>query len=572
MGFLDMFSRRVSPGTPSFGTPADNRSADRQKRLRAYKRTWEAYLAELPDPLVKEGASNDNVKVNPVRAVVNTGVYFLFGQEVKFQVSPDTAEKYGKGASETRDTGKSPKEDSKAEEIKKTPQFLKDLNLCWKRNNKQSFLIGLGLSGAIHGTPFVKFVPNGAGLNNEYPRLVLLDPANVDVEWNPDDCTEVVKYSIEYVTEDPETGKHILRIQEITADKDENDVTYSWTMQDYEHRVEFINSVGYLPAPGEKTPVGPPKTWPYAWAPIEHCQNIELPHVFWGLPDIDETSVQVVESIQRAASSLNKIVRIHASPRLFAKNVMPDQLGDIDVSADNIIALPNMDADLEVLQTLQNLGPGIQFVDKLKADWLEMIQVPPIALGKFEGTVGSSSGVQMSIEYAPILQKNDMKRISYGGMLERINAKMLMLMGYADPEEYEGLVIVWPEAMPGAEYLERQTVQQDQQMGLSRYTTMQRLGYDPVEEEKRRNDEAVAELKATGEAKLELQKQAQEQMPAPAPGQPQPGGQAAAGKPAPKPGQPKPGGNNNPSGYGNQNGSLGGTKAAGTPKTPQDKK
>lgn len=511
-----------------------NADAEKMARLERYKKTWEAYLAELPDPIIQDGPSNDNVKVNPARAIINTGVYFLFGNEVKFQVSPDAAERFGESHIESDD----------APAVTQNPKWLRDLNRCWKANRKQSFLFNLGLSGSIHGTPFIKIIPNAAGMNNEFPRLLLLDPANVDVEWDPNDCTRVLKYIIEYVTEVEDSNEPVLRCQEITANQDAEGRILSWTMQDYEQPMPYVYGTGYVPAEGERVPVGPPVLWPYVWAPIEQCQNVELPHMFWGLPDLDESSIEVIESIQRSMSSMNKIVRIHASPRMFAKNVMPDQIDEIDVSADNIITLPNMEADLAVLQTLSNLSPSIQYAEKQREMLLEQVQVPAIALGQFETASTSISGVSLSILYAPLLQKTELKRISYGDMIERLNLKLLELMGYEDHEEHESMILVWPESMPGSAYLERQTLQQDQMMGASKHTIMGRLGYDPVEEQKRSLEEQ--------EEMLKLQQQY-----APPTG---PFGNSAGG------GETR-GGNNNPQGVGNKSGSLGGTKAAGTPKT-----
>lgn len=523
---------KIFTGSHSYDPPLYyNKSAEKMERLQRYQKTWEAYLAELPDPIVQDGPSNDNVKVNPARAIINTGVYFLFGNELKFQASAQIAQSFGD----------KPITESTEPNVAEQPKFLSDLNKAWKANRKKSFLFNLGLSGAIHGTPFIKIIPNAAGINNQYPRILILDPANVDVEWDPNDCSRVLKYCIEYVTE--VDGKPVLRIQEITAVESVPGVTDHWTMQDFEQPMEYATYTGYVPAEGERLPVGDAEIWPYSWAPIEHCQNIELPHMFWGLPDLDESSVEVIESLQRSMSSLNKIVRIHASPRMFAKNVMPDQIDEIDVSADNIITLPNMEASLDVLQTLSNLSPSIQYAEKQREMLLEMLQTPPIALGEFETASTAISGVTLSILYAPLLQKTELKRISYGDMIERLNSKMLILMGY-DEEEYESLILVWPEAMPGSAYLERQTLQQDQMMGASNYTLMNRLGYDPVEEQRRMMDEQEEMLKLQ-------QKYA-----------------VPTGPFGNSSGVETRGGNNNPSGKGNKSGSLGGTQAAGVPKTP----
>lgn len=515
----------------------DNRDVERQKRLLRYEKTWEAYLAELEDPIIgdpKAPEVNDNVKVNPARALVNASVYFLFGNSPSFEISPEALDQYGTG-------GTTPvvHEDNAAININQNPDWLRALNRAWKANRKDSFLYNLGLSGAIHGDVFIKLVPNATGMRNEFPRLVLLDPTNVDVECDPNDYDRVLKYKIEYTVENDQ-GEPMLKIQEISANVDSNDVIQSWTIQNYVHHMTWATGAGWVPGMGLKEPVGPPEEWDYPWPPIEHCQNIEVPHQFWGLPDLDEASVDVIQSLQRSMSSLNKIVRIHASPRMFAKNVMPDQVAEIDVSADNIITLPNMEADMSVLQTLQNLSPSIQFTDKLREDLYEMLQIPPIALGRFESASTSISGVTLSILYAPIIQKTDLKQISYGDMLLRLNHKMLELMGYPNHEDHEGMVVVWPENMPGSAYLTRQTLMTDSQLGASTYTVMEKLGYDPVEEEARRNTELEHQLRLQAEYGVSQNSPVNSN-------------------------EETRGGNNNPAG-GNKNGSMGGTNSAGTPK------
>lgn len=505
--------------------PFRNFDSERQQRLENYKLAWQAYNAELPDPLVTDSAANDNVKVNPARAIVNTSVYFLFGKEIKFEVSPERSEQYSE---EDREEG-TPGE--------LTPEWLRALNRAWKANRKQSFLNRMGLSGAIHGNVFIKFEPRGAGTTNQYPRLILLDPANVEVQWDPNDCEKIVSFSIEYVTQNDE-GRPTLEIQRITPNDDQYGVAESWTLQNYKHEMTWGDG-GWFPGTGGLEPVGEPILWPFSWPPVEHCQNLEIPNQVWGMPDLDETTVEVIQSLQRAMSSVNKIVRVHGSPRLFAKNVLPEQVNEIDVSPDNIITLPSSEADLKVLEMLSNLNSSIDFTDKIREDLYEMLQVPPIALGKASTSSMSMSGASLSILYAPILQKTDLKRISYGDMIDRVNHKLLVLMGYTDEEEYEGLVTVWPESMPGSKYLERQTLQQDRQMGLSAYTTLQRLGYDPKLEEDRRETEREAEREVSPGSGL--------------PGQP-------------KDYTPNPDG---PKMYTNQNGSAGATGNS-TPKTPSE--
>lgn len=589
-----------------------NRASEKQRRLESYRKSWEAYLAELPDPLVVDSKANDNVKVNPVRAIIEVGVYFLFGDEVRFEVAPNKSNELGlkkpgqdmkqKAASPPKYPGADPEADAarekelaeaakpkppeqdaapdgqesapkgqeKEEGGKATPgaptskpapvgpeepPYLVDLNRCWKANKKKALLHQIGLSGAIHGDVFIKMIPKGAGLKNDLPRLILLDPANVDVYTDPDDCDRIIKYLIQYNTEDQE-GKPVTREQEITPVEEEdewgNHIVTSWEIRDYEQAWSYDSQLGWVPGAERRGQIGGTKTWEYPWPPIEHCNNMQLPHMFWGLQDIDESSIEVVQSIQRAMSSLTKVVRIHGNPRMFAKGVMPELASEIDVSADNIITLPagaGVDSDLKILEALGNMSSFVEYIENMRAQLFEMLQCPPIALGQMDTASSAMSGINLSILYAPLLQKTEMKRITYGDMLDRLNHKLLVLMGHENEEEYEDLTVVWPESMPGSHYLERQTLMEDIKLGVSSWTALQRLGYDPEREAQKKSEEQQAQQQRdlAGAAAM-LEEQA---------------------KHAPKDGGKGPGGNNNPSGFGNRNGSPG---AAGnsTPKNKQD--
>ena len=588
-----------------------NRNSEKQRRLDGYKKAWEAYLAELPDPVKIENGINDNVKSNPLRAIVEVGVYFLFGDEVRFELSPQHSsakpeEKKGKSEkpddksedkpsvkpdapkpkAEAPDKPKTP--DAKSEGYQKAgtggkpgeheigdpvhavlnddpsiledPEYMADLNKIWKANRKKAFLNEMGLSGGIHGDVFVKFIPNGAGPKYDLPRLVLLDPANVDVFTDPDDCTMVLKWVITYNTED-EQGHPITREQEITPVKekeDENGVERitKWEIRDYDSRWGYDNQLGWVPGTkAGREQVGETKTWDYAWPPIEHCNNLNLPHMFWGMGDFDESAIELVQGIQRAMSSLNKIVRLHASPRLFAKGVMPELAGQIDASPDGVITLPagaGVDSDLRILEGLANMDSQIAFVESMRKQLLEALRIPPIALGDINTMSTSMSGITMAVLYAPIIQKTDLKRIEYGDMLDRINKKLLILHGYEDALEYDDLIVVWPEAMPGSSYVERQTLLEDQTLGVSNYTSMKRLGYDPDREAARRMTEMRADQELKSEFQMRQMEKQAELMPPPAPGQ----------------GDPR-GGNNNPAGVGNRGGSMG-ASGNSTPKNKEN--
>ena len=135
-------------------------TAEEAARVEAISAAWDSYFGRFPKPLkVRAGQADDNVSVNYCRAVVDKGVSFLFGQDVRFELD------------ETEQT---------AEE-----EWLQE---CWQANRGMVTLQKLALSGAIAGHAFAKVVPA-----RPLPRVVVLDPASVRVHWDPEDLDTVVQ-------------------------------------------------------------------------------------------------------------------------------------------------------------------------------------------------------------------------------------------------------------------------------------------------------------------------------------------------------------------------------------------
>jgi hypothetical protein len=478
---------------------------ERQGRM---KKAWRAYLGELPPPIRKEGRHDDNVVVNPAAAIVNVGVHFLFGSGLTWAGDFDNAA---------------------------PPPWFKTLQRCWKANKQETFLLNLGLSGGINGHCFIRFVPGGAGYNKEYTRLVILDPANVDVKWDAQDYEQVREFAITTTIKDQ--GKEIRRVERITPTADGK-----WSMTTYEKK-EVRNFL--LKQMEIETQVGPTLLWNYPWPPIAHCQNLPLPNTFWGLSDLEKQVIGVISAMQMAMSNLNKILRIHASPKVLLKGITPDLAAEVDVSPDGMISLPDPEGDIKVLEMLSNLDSSLKFVESMRMGLYQMTQTPKIALGEADAAQAQMSGVSATVLYGPLIQKTESKQRTYGDMLLDVSTKLLILDGYG-PEETESLRIEWPVPIPGSKFIERQTLQQDQILGASNDTILSKLGYDPRVERTNRKlqmEEAADSEVYKAKALAPLQQVSK-----------------APGTTAPA----TPGGNNNAAGKGNVAGSMGGVSSAGT--------
>lgn len=404
-------------------------------RLRRYEAAWNAYYGRLPAPLkVRKGQPDDNVNVNYARSIVDKGVSFLFGQDIRF-------------------------------ELDKTQQTREEewLDQCWSVNGGSVLLQKLALNGGVCGHVFAKLVPR-----TPYPRIIIIDPANIAVGWEPDDIDEIVWYRIQYAAVDPLTGDPLTIRQLIQRQVN------SWKITDQEAR-----GAGSWETTGETV-------WPYEWAPIVDCQSLPMPNEYWGLSDLEEDVLQLNYSINFVLSNLARIIRFHAHPKTWGKGFASNQM---QIAVDETIVLQSPDAELHNLEMESDLASSITMYERLREAMHEMTRIPEVATGKLE-RAGALSGVALQILYQPLVEKTETKRRTYGAMLTELNRRLLALGGFG--EEHH-TVIHWPEMLPTDAAQEAQTALLHQQLGVSEDTLLQRLGYDP-EMERAKNQENSARL------------------------------------------------------------------------------
>jgi hypothetical protein len=427
MTFLGLFGS-TSPDLAS-QTLVDAVAADELARATGIARRWRYYHGLHPRPLrVRPGEVDDNVIVNYCRLIVDKGVSWLVGKDIRFELD-ETAE-------------------TPAEEW---------LEACWQANRQALLLHNLALTGAVAGHAFVKIVPG-----QPYPRLVVLDPASVTVRWLPDDLGTVVAYRVRYPALDPQLGKAVTVRQRIERQDDG-----TWLVTD-ERSVEG----------------GPFATvrqvrWGYPWPPIVECQNLPYPNDYWGLSDLEDDVLALNDGINFHRSNIARILRYHAHPKTWGKGFTAQHL---NVAVDETIVLPSPDAELRNLEMQSDLASSLQAVRALEERLHEVSRVPEVATGKLE-SAGNLSGVALQILYQPLIEKTETKRLLYGDLLVELNRRLLALGGFGEDNR---VTLHWPELLPSDPLQERQALLIDQQLGVSQDTLLQKLGYDPDLERQKR--------------------------------------------------------------------------------------
>ena len=422
--------------------------AAEQSRMARWGRAQQAYYGQLPPALLpKPNKPNDNVAVNYGRLFVDKGVSFLFGKDIAFEL----------------------------DESKQTDEETY-LDLQWKRNKKMRLLHDLGVNGGIFGHPFVQMQLRPTPINGkEQVRLIALDPMEVTVRWNPNDIDDVLWFHIrgDGISKDNKPIELRQRIER-------NEATGGWVTIE-EEREKAQNSGE------EKEWIEVKRTeWPYPFPPIAHCQNLPAPNEFWGMADLEDDVVDLIKAINFVLSNLRKIIRYHGHPKTIGTGFTQQQ---VKIDTDEMLILPNPDAQLFNLEMSGDLGASLSFFQTLKEALFTESRMPEIALGSMQG-VGALSGVALEILYQPLLDKTETKRLLYGELLRELCARMLVIGGFRQTVEDVDVTITWPEILPRDMLQERQMLQIDRDMGLvSKDTVASKLGYSYETEKKKREQE-----------------------------------------------------------------------------------
>lgn len=418
--------------------------ADAEKsRIQAYKAARDAYNGIFTDQTVRRvGDINDRVKVNRVKPIVSATVNFLFGSPPLWEL-PSSAD------------GENAAQDSSAEE------WLKE---CLRVNQWEQLLLDLGINGGLCGTPYLaidlsNLIPNPANPLRGFPRLHVLDPADMSLRWDPMDIDRTTGYIWQYNTYDrvKRATMVVRRIVELREDG-------RWWVLDQRSYSPNLLYRGDWITDGEVA-------WPFDWSPILHCKNLPCPNEAYGEPDITPTIVELNKARNLNLSNWSRIVRKHAQPKPWVKGMAGKRI-DLD---SEVIDMPSKDAEIGQLTPVVD-GASSETLGRVIDEAIcEESQTPSLVLGRPDQQ-GIPSGVALRIKLWPLLNKTETKRALYGPMLVEAMRRLLEAGGWG-----KGLVPVlkWAEMVPTDPKEEREVIQLDLGMGIaSKHTAAQKLGYD----------------------------------------------------------------------------------------------
>lgn len=430
------------------------------KRKKCMEEAWKRYRGEFEPPLkVEKGEEDPNVISNRCAPIVDKGVSFLFGEPI--QIEPGE------------------KEGSETEEPDKTNQEFLD-GFWGDDDDKMTLLSEIAMNGGVCGQVFVKLVP--AQGTQKYPRIVELNPSNVRIVTDPEDCKTHWAYIIEYPVYNDTQKRQIIARVDPNADTAKLGQLLDdyWTITNYEKK----NTAQTW------AQVGTQEDWLYPFAPVFTNKNLPNPNECWGIPDLTEDLIGQNESLNFNDSNTACIIKFHAHPKTIATGANLDEL---KTAPGDLTLLPSPDSKVYNLEMNSDLSSSRNFSADIRMTMDERSRVPAVALGRLESLPGGGDipATTMKLMFQPLLEKTTQKRRLYGKLIREISRAALVLGDNITIEEYETypIEIHWPNLLPMDKQKDALAATALQEAGVSKDTSLQEIGYDPDVEAKKKEEE-----------------------------------------------------------------------------------
>jgi hypothetical protein len=454
-------------------------------RLNRYSLNWAMYLGHHWGYRREQGEMQ--ISVNYYRAFIDYLARFTFGKGVHFR-SPKLTEAI----------------------------IPNRLERVWEiDNDKQRVLFEMAQVGSITGDCFVKVAyeePWEDSIGRVHPgrvRILPLNSAFCFPEFHPHDRTRLLRFKQKY------------RFWGTSLEGTRQVFTYTEIITD-DIIEEYINDELIDSRPN-----------PLGQIPVVHIPNIPVSGSPWGLSDAHDI-ISLNRSYNEISTDVADIINYHAAP---VTVIVGAKASNLEKGAKKVWGGLPKDSNVFNLEGgAAGLSGAMEYLNMLKVSMHEMMNIPETALGQIQA-VSNTSGVALSIQYQPLMNRWSQKTAQYGLGLERVNELVILsllvkepnVMLYdpsldgpisegqvdridpADPLSYQSYA-QFPQPLPLDKLVLLNELQQKMGMGLeSKEGALRALGEEfPEEKLEEIRSELIADAEADGAlnlVKLQIQKQ-----------------------------------------------------------------
>jgi len=351
-------------------------------RLNRYSLNWAMYLGHHWGYRREQGEMQ--ISINYYRAFIDYISRFTFGKGIHFK-SPKTTEAI-------------------------TPKLLERV---WEvDNNKMQILFEMAQTGGVSGDCFVKIAYEEAwedSVGRFHPgrvRILPLNPAFCFPEFHPHDRTRLLRFKQKY------------RFWGTSLEGTRQVFTYTEILTD-DIIEEYINDELIDSRPN-----------PLGQIPVVHIPNFPVSGSPWGLADAHDI-ITINRSYNEISTDIADIINYHAAP---VTVIVGAKASNLEKGAKKVWG--GLPKDSQVFN-LEGGGAGLagamEYLSSLKTAMHEMMNVPETALGQVQ-PISNTSGVALSIQYQPLMNRWSQKTAQYGKGLERINEIIMLNLVVKEPE------------------------------------------------------------------------------------------------------------------------------------------
>lgn len=351
-------------------------------RLNRYSLNWAMYLGHHYGYRREQGELQ--MTINYYRAFLDYIARFTFGKGVKFTTP------------------------------KATEAIVPDrLERVWEvDNDKQRVLLEMAQLGGITGDCFVKVAYEEEWQDTTgrlHPGRVRILPLNSPFcfpEWHPHDRTRLLRFKQKY------------RFWGTSLEGTRQVFTYTEILTD-DIIEEYINDELIDSRPN-----------PLGLIPVVHIPNVPISGSPWGLSDAHDI-ISLNRAYNEISTDVADIINYHAAP---VTVIVGAKASNLEKGAKKVWG--GLPKDSQVFN-LEGGGAGIQgallYLDKVKSSMHEIMNVPETALGQMQ-PISNTSGVALSIQYQPLMNRWSQKTAMYGGGIKRINELIMLNLALKEPE------------------------------------------------------------------------------------------------------------------------------------------
>ena len=351
-------------------------------RLNRYSLNWAMYLGHHWGYRREQGEMQ--ISLNYYRAFIDYITRFTFGNGVHFR-SPKATEAI----------------------------IPARLQRVWELDNdKMRVLFEMSQTGAVSGDCFVKIAyeePWEDSVGRFHPgrvRILPLNPAFAFPEFHPHDRTRLLRFKQKY------------RFWGTSLEGTRQVFTYTEILTD-DIIEEYINDELIDSRPN-----------PLGQIPVVHIPNISVSGSPWGLSDAHDI-ITINRSYNEIATDVADIINYHAAP---VTVIIGAKAGQLEKGAKKVWAgLPKDSQVFNLEGGAAGLNGAMQYMQMLKLSMHELMNIPETALGQSQ-PISNTSGVALSIQFQPLMNRYSQKVSQYGRGLERINELVILNLVIKEPE------------------------------------------------------------------------------------------------------------------------------------------